>query len=220
MNICLIPARGGSKSIPYKNITEVYGKPLIWWTLNAANKSNLDRIYVSTDSDKIKAVVESFNFDKVEVIGRSVEVSTDFASTESVMVEFANNHEFNTLTLIQATSPLLKTKHINEALETLIDDEWESILSVVREHSFQWNFNEIGDIEPNYDVRNRPRRQDYGGRLTENGALYITTKEAFKRSGCRISGDITYYEMPSYSLYEIDEPNDIIIIEKLLEVYG
>ena len=134
MNVCLIPARGGSKSIPLKNIINVGGKPLIWWVLNAAQHSNIDRIYVSTDSDEIKYTVLSFNFDKVEVIGRSVEVSTDTASTESVMVEFDKTHKFNTLTLIQATSPLLKTEHINESLKKLIDGKWESIVSVVREH--------------------------------------------------------------------------------------
>lgn len=220
MNVCLIPARGGSKSIPLKNIINVGGKPLIWWVLNAAQHSNLDRIYVSTDSDVIKSTVLSFNFDKVEVIDRSPEVSTDTASTESVMVEFDKTHKFKTLTLIQPTSPLLKTEHINESLKKLIDGEWESIVSVVREYSFQWDINDIGDLVPKYNILNRPRRQDYDGRLTENGAIYITTSEAFKKSRCRVSGDMTYYEMPKHTLYEIDEPSDIIIIENLLKKYG
>lgn len=220
MNVCLIPARGGSKSIPLKNIKEVGGMPLIWWTLNAASKSNLDVVYVSTDSDEIKEVVESYNFSKVVVISRSVETSNDIASTESVMVEFAKNYNFDTLTLIQPTSPLLKTEHINEALEKLTKYGWDSILSIVREHTFQWDINMIGELEPQYDIRNRPRRQDYDGRITENGALYITTSDAFISSSCRVSGKITFYEMPSYSLYQIDEESDIIIVEKLLEKYG
>jgi N-acylneuraminate cytidylyltransferase len=220
VNICLIPARGGSKSIPLKNIINVGGKPLIWWVLNSAQKSNLDKIYVSTDSKEIKEVVESFNFSKVEVINRSKEVSSDTATTESVMVEFAEQYEFDTLTLLQVTSPLTNVDHINESLETLIDGKWDSIVSIVREFAFQWYINENGKFKPRYDINNRPRRQDYGGRLTENGAIYITTSESFRRSKCRVSGNITFYEMPNHTLYEIDEPNDVIIIEKLLEEYG
>jgi len=220
MNVCLIPARGGSKSIPLKNIIEVGGMPLIWWVLNAASKSNLDMIYVPTDDTHIREVVESYNFDKVQVIDRIPEVSTDKATTESVMIEFAKEYEFDTLTLIQPTSPLLKSEHINDALEILSFDGWDSILSIVREYTFQWEINMLGQLEPQYDVMNRPRRQDYDGRMTENGALYITTSDAFRKSGSRVSGKTTFYEMPSHTLYEIDEEYDIIIMNKLLEKYG
>jgi N-acylneuraminate cytidylyltransferase len=219
VNVCIIPARGGSKGIPYKNIVSVGGKPLIWWTLNAANKSNLDKIYVSTDSGIIKNEVESFNFGKVEVIDRSEEVSTDTASTESVMVEFAENHEFDNIMLIQATSPLLKTEHINEALDKL-KGEWDSVLSLVRQYSFQWGDGLDDDVVPQYDIQNRPRRQDHGGRLIENGAMYLTTSEAFRKSKCRVSGWTTFVEMPEYSIQEIDDMADIIIMDSLLKIYG
>jgi N-acylneuraminate cytidylyltransferase len=225
MNICLIPARSDSKSIPHKNIIEVCGKPLIWWALNAANNSNLDKIYVSTDSDKIRDVVESFNFDKVVVIGRTPEVSTDTATTESVMVEFFNHLtqkdiKITTLTLIQPTSPLIKSEHINEGLEKMSTYMWDSVVSLVRQYSFQWSnvFND--NVSPQYDLSNRPRRQDYGGRLIENGAFYITTANAFTNTKLRVSGNMTFVEMPSYTLYEVDEESDLIIIEKLLEKYG
>lgn len=220
MNVCIIPARSGSKGIPYKNIINVGGKPLIWWTLNAANKSNLNKIYVSTDSDTIRKKVKSFNFNKVEVIGRSKEVSTDTASTESVMIEFSKKYDFDNIMLIQATSPLLKTEHINEALNK-INQGWDSVLSLVRQYSFQWSDNlGGGGIIPQYDIQNRPRRQDHGGRLIENGAIYLTTSDAFKKSNCRVSGLTTFVEMPEYSIQEIDNMNDLIIIESLLKIHG
>lgn len=219
MYTCLIPARGGSKSIPLKNIVEVNGKPLIWWTLKAANDSIIDEIFVSTDSNEIRNVVEGFNFEKVKVIDRSPETSTDEASTESVMSEFYDNYKPDNFILIQATSPLLKTEHINEAIDEFITNDYDSLLTLVRNYQFLWTVNKWL-CAPNYNINKRPRRQDYDGYMVENGAFYITTGEAFNRSKCRLSGVIGHYEMPSYTLYEIDEEYDIEIISKLLEKYG
>jgi N-acylneuraminate cytidylyltransferase len=218
---CLIPARGGSKSIPLKNIVTVNGKPLIWWVLNAANNSNIDEIYVSTDSEGIKGVVNSFKFDKVKVVSRSPENSTDTASTESVMEEFASQYDFDDLVLIQPTSPLLSTEDINEAIRTYKEGKFDSLLTIVRQHNFQWKTYEDGECIPtNYSYINRPRRQDHDGYCVENGAFYITSKESFDKSKCRISGRIGYYEMPKYTSYEIDEESDILIIENLLKQYA
>tara|TARA_R110000772_G_scaffold17946_1_gene49812 strand:- start:53920 stop:54579 length:660 start_codon:yes stop_codon:yes gene_type:complete len=218
--ICLIPARGGSKSIPLKNITLVNGKPLIWWVLNSAMDSTIDEIYVSTDSDKIKEVVESYNFDRVQVIDRSPEVSTDEATTESVIKEFSDNHDFDDLMIIQPTSPLLKWQHIDEAIDSYKHYPHDSLVSLIRQHNFRWEIDDNFHLNPRYDLNNRPRRQDHDGYLVENGALYITSKEAFLNSGCRVSGGIGYYIMPPYTAYEIDDPEDIIIVEELLRKYG
>ncbi len=220
MITCLIPARGGSKSIPLKNITLVNGKPLIWWVLRSANESMIDEIYVSTDSDEIKEVVESFKFDKVTVIDRSPEVSTDEATTESVISEFMTNFYCYNLIVIQPTSPLLRTEHINEAIEKFYAYPYDSLLSVVRQHNFQWKINLFSKLVPNYDLNNRPRRQDHDGYLVENGALYITNRESFMEDECRLSGCVGYYEMPKYTSFEVDEEGDIIIIETLLDNYG
>ena len=81
-NVAFIPVRAGSKSIKSKNITLVNNKPLIYWTVSVANASNLDKVFVSTDSDEIKSVVESFGLEKVEVIGRSKESSSDNATSD------------------------------------------------------------------------------------------------------------------------------------------
>ena len=123
MNVALIPVRGGSKSIPLKNIKEIAGKPLVYWTVLAACRCRyLDRVYIATDSEIIAETVRKFCreekitegsaygndcssggnavdsvgfvFDKAEVIGRSAESATDTASTESVMLEFASKYSF------------------------------------------------------------------------------------------------------------------------------
>ena len=115
MNVAFIPVRGGSKSIPLKNIKPICGKPLVYWTVKAAcGCKYIDRVYIATDSDKIRETVEEFKsgvesdvFSKAEVIGRSAESASDTASTEFAMLEFASNYEFDNIVLVQATSPLL-----------------------------------------------------------------------------------------------------------------
>ena len=137
MNVAFIPVRGGSKSIPLKNIKTLAGKPLVYWTIKAAVEcSNIDLIYVATDSEKIKDTVLGLNFDKVKVIGRGKETSTDTASTESVMLEFAEKYKFDKICLIQATSPLLTSKDLKKGFSVL--KEADSVLSVVRQKRFIW----------------------------------------------------------------------------------
>ena len=120
MNVAFIPVRGGSKSIPLKNIKPICGKPLVYWTVKAACECKyIDTVYVATDSDKIKEVSLRFKeedplFHKLQVIGRSAESASDTASTESAMLEFADNYNFDNIVLIQATSPLLTSDALDK----------------------------------------------------------------------------------------------------------
>lgn len=214
-----IPLRGGSKSIPGKNIKPIAGRPLAWWTINAAQRcQRIDVVYVATDSREIRKVVEGFGFSKVEVIGRSPETSTDTASTESAVLEFALAHpEVSRIVLIQATSPLLKEADLQSALGRMEEQRFDSLLSVVRQKRFVWSAPPDGSALPtNYDPRNRPRRQDFDGFLVENGAFYISNRDALISSQCRLNGRIGTYEMGEESYLEIDEPGDWEVIENIL----
>ena len=217
--MALIQVRGGSKSIPFKNIREIAGKPLVYWTAKAANDCELiDKVYVATDSDKIKEVVKGLKLDKVEVIGRSSDNASDTASTESVMLEFAAGYEFDNIVLIQATSPLLTSADLRGGFEVYANRDTDSVLSVVRQKRFQWKINKDEFVVPvNYDIYHRPRRQEFDGFLVENGAFYITGKELLLKSKNRISGNIRAYEMDETTYLEIDEPGDWEVIEKLLK---
>ena len=219
MNVALIPVRGGSKSIPLKNIKEIAGKPLIYWTVKAANDCKyIDKVYVSTDSGKIKGVVEELKLPKVSVIGRSEETASDTASTESVMIEFANQYEFDNIILIQATSPLLTSDDIERGFGIFAEKGTDSVLSVVRQKRFHWRIDENGCASAtNYNYMQRPRRQEFDGYLVENGAFYITSKESFETSKNRISGKIRVCEMEEATYFELDEPSDWVIIEELLK---
>lgn len=214
--VAFIPVRGGSKSIPLKNIKDFCGKPLVYWGAKAANDCDyIDRVYISTDSKKIKDVANSMGLPKVKVIDRNSHTATDTASTESAMLDFACKYEFKDIILIQATSPLLEKHDIDGACKKYIEGKYDSLLSVVRQKRFIWEKNNDEVLPVNYQPYKRPRRQEMDGYLVENGALYITSKEALQRTGCRISGKIGDYEMPAETYFEIDEPSDWLIMEKL-----
>lgn len=219
MNVAFIPVRGGSKSIPLKNIREIAGKPLVYWTAKAADECEvIDKVYVATDSGRIKEIVESFNLKKVCVIGRSDDTASDTASTESAMLEFAEKYEFDNIVLIQATSPLLTAEDIAGGLNMFNRADTDSVLSVVRQKRFQWSQDERGFVTAvNYDVFHRPRRQEFDGFLIENGAFYITGRQALLQSKNRLSGNIRAYEMDESTYFEIDEPGDWLVIEKQLK---
>jgi len=215
--IAFIPVRGGSKSIPSKNIKLFCGKPLVYWNLEALETADaVDEIVVATDSDEIESVVRRFFFKKVVIYRRSPENASDTASTESVMLEYLNQaglQKDDIFMLVQATSPLTKTEHFGEALSIFLQGNYDSILSCVRIKRFLWN---ADGTSKNYDYRNRPRRQNFEGELMENGAFYISTVGRVLHTKNRLSGAIGIYEMPEYTAMEIDEPHDWLIMEQLM----
>ena len=154
--IAFIPVRGGSKSIPLKNIKEFCGKPLVYWNLKALQNTKLvDTIIVATDSLEIEKTVLGFGFDKVSVYHRSVQNASDTASTESVMLEYitiANLANDSVFMLVQATSPLTQQAHFEEALNKFANGGYDSMLTCVRNKRFFWN---VDGSSKNYDYRKR-----------------------------------------------------------------
>lgn len=217
MITAFIPVRGGSKSIPLKNIKPFCGKPLVCWNIEALeNCDAIDEIIIATDSQEIENTIKNFNYKKTRIYQRSAENASDTASTESVMLEYIQNKKLNPDTifiLAQATSPLTQSIHFAEALQMYQENHFDSILSCVRSKRFFWNSN--GD-SLNYDFQNRPRRQDFEGMFMENGAFYINTVKNILDFQNRLSGKIGIYEMPEYTATEIDEPDDWIILENLM----
>lgn len=218
--IAFIPVRGGSKSIPLKNIKLFCGKPLVYWTIASLQYvQQVDEIIIATDCDLIEETVRSFQFSKVRVYRRLPENACDTASTESVMLEYINNRKLNPnaiFVLVQATSPLTETIHFEEALSVYATGKYDSMLTCVQNYRFFWN--EDGTSK-NYDYRNRPRRQNFAGELMENGAFYINTVYNISLFKNRLSGKIGIYVMPDYTATEIDEPDDWGILENLMYKY-
>ena len=215
--IAIIPLRKNSKGIPGKNKKKMVGRPLFSWVLSEAIFSNLDAVYIFTDDEEIiDYVTKNYAWSpKVNALLRSDENATETASTESTILEFSEkiNQDFDLLCLLQATSPLTTSEAINAGIDKIVNENFDSSLSVVKTHRFTWNEN---GTPQNYDVFNRPRRQDFEGLLIENGAVYCTTKAAFLNSKNRVSGNLGLVEMPEESLLEIDSKTDWDCIENLL----
>lgn len=221
--IAFIPVRGGSKSIPLKNIREFCGKPLVYRSLKALEETKeVDKIVVSTDNDVIEQTIIGFGMSKVILFRRSAESATDTASTESAMFDFMNRSrnwiaDNDIFMLVQATSPLTKSEHFSEAIGKYFSEKYDSLLTCVRCKRFFWN---KGGTSKNYDFTNRPRRQDFAGELMENGAFYISTVGRIIESGNRLSGKIGIYEMPEYTATEIDDEDDWMVAEKIFRKYN
>jgi CMP-N-acetylneuraminic acid synthetase len=212
-NVALIPLRAGSKSIPMKNIKLLAGRPLSAWTLEAAARcASINTVYVSTDSEEIANVVKGLKLG-VQVIMRPEEFATDEATTESVMLHFMSRVDFDILITVQATSPLLTFRDLDQALVQFHGKNLDSMLSAVRNKRFFWDDNAVPF---NYNPLHRPRRQDFRGTLMENGAFYITRRDILQRHQCRLGGKVGIYEMDESAALEIDEPEDWGRIERLL----
>lgn len=220
MVTAFIPVRGGSKSIPKKNIKLFCGKPLVCWSIEALEACpEVDEIVVATDSEDIWSTIASRNYKKTHLYRRNIKNASDTASTESVMLEYIEHthmNENNIFMLVQATSPLTETIHFTAALNAYSKGQYDSMLTCVRNHRFFWN--EDGN-SINYDYKNRPRRQEFSGMLMENGAFYINTIKNILKDKNRLSGKIGIYEMPEYTATEIDEPDDWTILEQLMRLH-
>ena len=213
-NIAFIPLRGGSQSIPLKNIKLLNGRPLAYYALDAATQCDLiDTVVVATDSDEIAKVIKEYPSDKIIVMGRTPEVSTNISPTIDVVLEISQQIKFNNLVLVQATSPLVSVDDITRGLQ-LLAQGYDSVLSVVRQHRFIWD--EDTHL-PNYPMPNKPRRQDWRGILVENGAFYINSRENILRDNFYLSGKIGLCEMAEDTYVEIDEEHDWLMMEQILQ---
>ena len=207
--VSVIPARGGSKGIPLKNIVELGGKPLISHTIESSKQSNVDETWVSTDSSEIASVVSEYG---VKVIERPEDISTDTSQSEEALLHAARDSEFDVLVFIQPTSPLIKSEDINKGLEMM--DKYDSVFSVTKEHWIpRWTM----DVKPfEWEINNRPMRQDKPETYIENGAFYITKRKNLLESKLRYSGKIGVVEMPLSRSFQIDTIEDLELMEKLL----
>lgn len=214
--VAYMPLRGGSKSIPGKNIRLLAGRPLFAWALGAAVESrSFDEVWVGTDSDRIAENVRQLFEDQVQVLRRAAHTCTDEATTESAQLEFAQAVPFSVLCTIQATSPMTAPADFRQARRSFEEAGADSLLTATRVKRFFWS----DDARPlNYDPARRPRRQDFAGTLMENGAFYFTSRALLEQQRSRLGGKIVIHEMGGDSATEIDEPGDWNEVERLLLV--
>jgi len=216
--IAIIPARGGSKGIPRKNIKLLAGKPLVAYSIETALKSkHLDKVIVSTEDDEIAEVSKRYG---AKIIERAADLAKDDIPTELVIehtIDYLKEKERYSpdyIVLLQPTSPLRDEKDIDHAIETILDEKADSLLSVYENDRFYWDRTKNTPL--NYDYRVRCRRQEKKWELVENGSIYITKRKLFLNKRNRLGGKITTYLMPKWKSFEIDEPLDFELVEYLM----
>ncbi|MFP3043038.1 acylneuraminate cytidylyltransferase family protein [Treponema primitia] len=215
--IGIIPARGGSKGIPRKNIINFCGKPLLSWTIEHAKKSDSIRnVYVSTDDNEISDI--SFQYG-ANVIRRPPEIAGDTASSESALIHALNEIEkkekkVDLIVFYQATSPLRQPFDTDKAVDLFYQENADSLFSATTLDDFTIWGERDGILQSiNFDYKNRGRRQDRKPNFLENGSLYIFTPEVLRKENNRIGGKISIYIMPFWQSYEIDSYEEIELCE-------
>ncbi|MEP1151837.1 MAG: acylneuraminate cytidylyltransferase family protein [Balneola sp.] len=220
--LVLIPARGGSKGVPGKNIRPLIGKPLIHYTVEAARSLfNDSDICVSTDSDQIKNVVEDIGL-KVPFI-RPKELSQDHSGSHEVIIhalDFYEKKGFNpeVVILLQPTSPLRTSLHIEEAL-SLFDPVLDMVVSVKKSSSNPY-YNLFEETKDGYLEKSKKgkfeRRQDAPNIWEYNGAIYVINTNSIKKCKLHQLKKIRKYTMDESSSHDIDTELDFTLAELLM----
>ncbi|MBP7742355.1 MAG: acylneuraminate cytidylyltransferase family protein [Aliarcobacter sp.] len=222
--LAIIPARGGSKRLPRKNVLDLCGKPLIAWSIEAALKSKyISKIIVSSDDEEILNIAKEY---KADFIKRPYELASDTATTFDALKHTLENVEkYDYVVLLQPTSPLRTEKHINEAIELLEEKNADAIISVCEmEHSPLWS----NILDENLDMSNflsdevlNKRSQDLPKYYRLNGAIYICKIDKFLQNrGFFLKDKVFAYIMDKKDSVDIDEEIDFKLAQFCLTLQG
>lgn len=221
--VAIIPARGGSKGIPKKNLLTIAGKPLVAWSIEQAlNSSKIDSVWVTSDSPEILSVAERFG---ANPILRPASISGDKATSEEAWIhavkEIQKHTEVDLVVCMQPTSPIRGKNDLDEALAMFENGEFDSIFSGTKiEDRFEWRFTPNGAESLNYDFKNRKRRQELEPKYLENGSFYVVPPSQLITNNNRLGGKIGIYEQEPYKMYQIDNIEDVTLCEVILNGYG
>jgi CMP-N-acetylneuraminic acid synthetase len=223
--VAIIPARGGSKGLPRKNIKPLAGKPLIAWTIEAGKQCPLiDRVIVSTDDAEIAEVARKFGAEVPFM--RPAEIATDFASTESVLkhaVEWLEEHEkypVDIMVFFQLTDVFRKRSMVHEVVQNLLDDPTlESSFVVYPDHKNYWRFVD-GEFKRT-DSRGHGSRQNKERVYREDTGLACATRGSIIKQGRRLGDKVKpVMNEDVKSFIDIHEPFDLWLAEKVISEWG
>lgn len=217
-NIAIIPARGGSKGIPRKNMRLMCGKPLIAYAVeNALASHDIDAVAVTSDSDEILEYVS--HYDGVICLRRDEQLAADAVTLDPVIhdalvrVEDKLGARFDYVLTLQPTSPLLKASTIDAGLEELMNSGKDSLISVTNDPHLTWGVGIDGEAVPNYEKR--VNRQQLPPSYKETGGMLIAKRDCITPQ-TRLGGSIHMYEVPSRESVDIDTRDDWALCESIL----
>jgi len=225
--LIIIPARGGSKGIPKKNIFLLKGMPLIKYTIDTALQVIADNddmhAIVSTDDDEIKKIALNLGINVPFL--RPKDLSEDHSSSSDYILHALNfyseqNIHIENIVVLQPTSPLRHASDITNAIDLFSNKKSETLISVYEEHTLNNKimYKQEGEYGIPMDNAHNAglRRQDDVGFLVRNGAIYICNVNFFKNTGKLVSNKPLIYLMPKYRSVNIDTHDDLLVAEKLL----
>lgn len=215
--LAVIPARGGSKGIPKKNIRLMHGKPLISYAIeNGLNSKYITDIVVTTDDDEISYISKYYG---AEVIKRDVNLADDKTTLDPVIydatikVEKMKNKKYDIIITLQPTSPLLTIDTLDKAIEEFIESDYDTIISATNKPHLAWSKKD-GQVFPVYEKR--VNRQQLPPNYIEAGAFLITKRECVNENS-RIGKKVSIYEVPEQESTDIDNIADWIVCESILK---
>ncbi len=223
----LIPARGGSKGVPGKNIRKVYGKPLLSYTLDAAVASGvLADVVVSSDDEAILDVARQHA--GVSARRRPADLAQDTSPVNAVIRQVLDELEgegrarYDAIMLLQPTAPMREPQHLREATQKLVDGV-NAVISVCEMHDVHparmYRLGEGDLMQPLMPEWEQARRQDIPPVYYRNGSIYLVRREAFDAGGAVMAKPTAAYVMPDRYLLNIDEPRDMIMAEALIAAW-
>lgn len=220
----IIPARGGSKGIPNKNLSKVDGRSLVEIGIDVCmNAKEVDKVFVSTNSQDIILEAKKFGAD---TIVRPDDISGDTSSSEEAILHAIDEIQNRGLVkpdvilFYQVTNALTTSKDIDDAYGHFIQSNADSLFTASLFTGCLWERNENGKMSPiNHDYTKRQLRQEVSNCFSENGAFYLFNTDGFVKNKHRFFGKIEMFEMNSLSKYDIDEPHDLKIADLLMKEY-
>ena len=217
--IAIIPARGGSKGIPGKNLKELGGLSLLARTILAAQKSTcITKVYVTSDDEDILACARHYG---AQTIQRPDTLSEDQSSSESALIHALSTIEKQRslpehFFFLQCTSPFLWSQDLDQAYDSFISNKADTLFSASRFHHFIWRNIPQSSEGINHNKAKRMRRQEREPEYLENGALYLMQTQGFLQRQHRFFGHTLPFEMPQLRSLEIDTPEDFSTAQMLL----
>lgn len=220
--IAIIPARGGSKGVPGKNKKQVDGKPLVAYSIEAAQQSRLlSEIWVSSDDEEILSIASGYP--GIKLHKRAGVLATDSSPVTDTVKDILNGSSADAIMLLQPTAPIRTGEDIDKAIGLLEKNtQANTIISVVAMHDIHparmyWKKEDkLTSIFPEFE---QARRQDIPPAYYRNGSIYLVRREAFERSHSMMVQPVVPYLMPLDWLLNIDEPRDMIVAEALIPAW-
>lgn len=225
--LAIIPARGGSKGLPGKNIKILCGKPLIAWSIEHAKKSRyVDEVFVSTDSQEIASVAEEYGIAVPELrpdyLARDSAPSSEFIiyTLEKMRKEGKN---FDCFILLEPTSPLRDVEDVDKSIEMLIDNPAsESVVGVAMSGTihpaFMVRVGEDGYLKPLEEGKHDVRRQDLPDVFFFEGSVYVSRVDAYLQKKTFYHDKTLPYVVPEWKSHEVDNLVDFKIIETIMKM--